>query len=246
MTLNIWRHSTLLSRRRRVFMYAVVLGAFCASCSEAWVVVPPRGCDRSGRRRCQQPSPHRDARSRKRPPPHLPSSRERAPPTVPQSAADGQAEGPTPPPLPFGKSSDVGAEAVGSKPLGGSVSWQEQFATLRNDAADPWTRADDGGSSSSSSERSTESAPPAASSLGISVSELDGSSSGQEQAATGGGAAAKEELAGAESPLTATATAAATAAPEETGRSRHPAGLIMKLKKETSPHKRRRSLLGEL
>lgn len=207
MTLNVWaQHS------RRVLTGAVVLGALC--CSEAWLVVPPRGYDRFGRRWCHQLSSHRDACSRRRAPP-LSSSRDRAPPAVSQSAND-QAEttGITPSPPP---PSVVAAGAGGSKTPGRGVSsWQEQFASLRNDAADPWTCAVEGGS------RSTGSNPVTAATRRLSANE-DGRSSVQQQLSMDGGVAVGEDLAGVGSPLTATATAAATTTvPEETGRSGPP------------------------
>lgn len=175
-----------------MYHYAVVLGALCASCSEAWVMVPPRGCDKLGRRGCQEVSPHRNVNGR----------RGRALPV------DDQAEGTTPPPPPLEKSPVSAAEAGGSRATGRRTSWQEQFASLRNDAADPW--------SARSADNSSRGAPAA--SLGFSANK-DGSGV-QEQASTGGGAAAaavREEVAEVESPLTATTTA--TAVPEETGTS---------------------------
>lgn len=208
MTLNNWRQHPVSRLRRGVVMYsyAVILSALCASCSEAWVMVPPRGCDKPGRRWCQQLSSHRNSCGRRRP--LSPPSRGRGQPAVSQSA-DAQAEGTEPPPLPPLERAPVAAvEAGGRRDTSRSVSWQEQFACLRNDATDPWTarRADD------SSSRASGSAP--APSLGIS-GDKDGSSG---QGAMGGGAAEREEVVGGESPLTATETE--TAVPEETGTSR--------------------------
>lgn len=194
--------------RRRVLMYTVVLGALCASCSEAWVTVPTRGCNKSGRRWCGQPSSHRDTYARKRP------SRGRVQPAVAKSGDD-QTEGATPPSPLIENASVVAAEAGGSRAVGRSVSWQEQFASLLNDAADPWTAVSSDDSSSSRSSRSSGSAQVA--SLGISANEVG--SCAQEQTATDGGAAAVgEEVKGVESQLAGTAVAAAV--PEETGTSR--------------------------
>lgn len=209
MTLRYFRADS--TSRRRGFVLCALL---CAPCSEAWVSAPPGGCAKSVRRCYQQQSFHRNACGRRRPPP--PSARgssSSAQAALSRSADDDLAEGTAPPsPPPQSEKFTVVAVETGfGEATGRGASWKERFASLRNDAADPWTaRCAD---YDSSSEQSTTGSAPAAVSLGNSSNGED--SSVQEQAPADGGASAREEVARVEPPR----TAMATALPEETGTS---------------------------